>query len=382
MAMTMMPNTRRADTARHLLLTIAALAGVAAAALVLSSQVVTDFLREGPVRVAMVEGGTLRVILGVGTLAATVAAVAAFWQRVSAARLAAAGIAIAGGLFLTHALFIPAATLIAAAVATDLFARVPAESRRRFGPRRSPVIWAAGGLAAVAALGAVAWVSVWLLQPLVDEGETLNESLSFAVAGLDPAASTPLAGDGRSTMDSSVESGSAPVAAGQAAQAASVTPAPLPDTPLSADSGQGAGASVESVGEGSGTIISSDQGAGGSVEGAGEGTGTIISSGELMGVDAFHTGSGQVHLIEGPDGELILRFENYDVRNGPDLHVYLTPDAGGDVGVAGAVDLGQIKATSGSVNYTLPEGLDPSVFQSVVIYCEPFQVTFAVAGLA
>ena len=98
-----------------------------------------------------------------------------------------------------------------------------------------------------------------------------------------------------------------------------------------------------------------------------------------MGVDSFHTGSGRVLLIAAPDGRTLLRFEDYAVRNGPDLHVYLTPDPGGDVHAAGALDLGAVRATSGSLHYELPAGTDASGFRSAVIYCQPFAVVFAIA---
>ena len=105
----------------------------------------------------------------------------------------------------------------------------------------------------------------------------------------------------------------------------------------------------------------------------------LIASGNLQGADAFHTGSGEVLLVQGPDGEVILRFQDYEVRNGPGLRIYLSPDPGGDVRADGAISLGPIKATSGFVNYDVPAGVDPSIFRSVIIYCEPFGVVFATA---
>ena len=100
-----------------------------------------------------------------------------------------------------------------------------------------------------------------------------------------------------------------------------------------------------------------------------------------MGADEFHTGSGDVLLVIGPDGDVILRFQDYAVRNGPDLHVYLTPDPGGDVHVDGAISLGPVKATQGSVNYEVPSDVDPDSFRAAVIYCVPFRVVFATALL-
>ncbi len=112
-----------------------------------------------------------------------------------------------------------------------------------------------------------------------------------------------------------------------------------------------------------------------------EGMGRLISSGVLMGTDTFHTGSGDVLLVSDPNGNLILRFQEYSVRNGPDLFVYLTPDPGGDAHADGAVNLGAIRATSGFVNYEVPADVDPASFRAAVIYCRAFSVTFAVAEL-
>ena len=103
--------------------------------------------------------------------------------------------------------------------------------------------------------------------------------------------------------------------------------------------------------------------------------------GELMGADMFHTGSGLVLLVRAPDGSLVLRFQDYEVRNGPDLFIYLTPDPDGDVHVDGAIELSAIRATQGNVNYEVPDGVDPSTFRAAVIYCRAFSVLFAHAEL-
>ena len=315
---------QRTETTRRALLGLAAIAGVAAGIIVLSSQVVTDFLREGPIRVTSIEGDSLQALLGGGALVATAIAIAAAWPRAHVLRLALAAPALAGGIFLIHALFIPAATLVATAVAVELSGGIPRERLRQFGPRRYPFLWGTAGILLTGAFAGMVVLSVWLLQPLFDEGETLNESLAFSVQGREqpPAVVEP---------DRAVPPENGAVPATSAA------------TP--------------------------------------EASGTLISRGELMGVDAFHTGSGDVLLVLGPEGNVILRFEDYSVRNGPDLHVYLTPDPDGDVHADGAVDLGAIKATKGFVNYDVPAGVDPTIFRAAVIYCQPFSVLFATAIL-
>ena len=111
------------------------------------------------------------------------------------------------------------------------------------------------------------------------------------------------------------------------------------------------------------------------------GTGQLIAMGPLEGADSFHTASGRVLLVRAPDGRVILRFEDYAVRNGPDLYVYLTPDPGGDVRADGAIEVSAVRATRGSVNYDVPDGADPSAFRAAVIYSRPLAVTYATAQL-
>lgn len=45
------------------------------------------------------------------------------------------------------------------------------------------------------------------------------------------------------------------------------------------------------------------------------------------------------------------------------------------------LDLGELKGNVGSQNYEIPAGTDLSIYNSVVIYCQPFHVVFATATL-
>jgi len=104
-------------------------------------------------------------------------------------------------------------------------------------------------------------------------------------------------------------------------------------------------------------------------------------SGEFQGADEFHFGSGTALLIEAEpgSGSWIVRFEDFSVRNGPDLYVYLSPDPEGYVD--GAVELGTLRATDGSFNTAVPAGIDVAGIRSVVIWCKAFAVQFAHATL-
>ncbi len=105
----------------------------------------------------------------------------------------------------------------------------------------------------------------------------------------------------------------------------------------------------------------------------------ITHNGEFRGTDEFHFARGQASLIETSPGQYVLRFEDFSVRNGPGLYVYLSPDA--DRYTGNSRQLGKLKATDGSFNYEIPAGTDISQFKSVVIWCKPFGVLFGVAPL-
>nr|WSZ18865.1 DM13 domain-containing protein [Streptomyces canus] len=112
-----------------------------------------------------------------------------------------------------------------------------------------------------------------------------------------------------------------------------------------------------------------------------------MASGELISHE--HATSGTVKLVRLADGSHVVRLENLDTSNGPDLRVWLT-DAPVKEGSAGwrvfddgkYVSLGKLKGNKGSQNYTVPADVDPSGFTSVSIWCDRFDVSFGAAELA
>jgi len=110
---------------------------------------------------------------------------------------------------------------------------------------------------------------------------------------------------------------------------------------------------------------------------------SVLSQGSFY--DIAHIGGGQALVYQLADGPRILRLQDFEVDNGPDLHVYLVPinpvpDSVG-VEIPGSVDLGKLKGNIGDQNYEIPADLDLSQFQSVVIWCQPFRVPFIAASL-
>jgi len=100
----------------------------------------------------------------------------------------------------------------------------------------------------------------------------------------------------------------------------------------------------------------------------------IVKSGNFEGL-AGHYAEGLAKIIE-VDGSIFLRFEDFEVTNGPDLRVYITQD--GDV--KKGVHLEKLKGSKGNQNYELND-IDIEQFNSVVIYCQPFGVYFGQAEL-
>jgi hypothetical protein len=105
----------------------------------------------------------------------------------------------------------------------------------------------------------------------------------------------------------------------------------------------------------------------------------IALAGTFSGADEFHFGRGTARLFETAPGAFVVRLEDFEVRNGPDLYVYLSPDGSGYSDTA--LELGRLKADKGNQNYEVPAGLDPDTAASVVIWCKQFSVLFAVAPL-
>lgn len=112
----------------------------------------------------------------------------------------------------------------------------------------------------------------------------------------------------------------------------------------------------------------------------------VLASGQFGGVDGFHKGEGKALVVQLPDGERFVRFENFKVTNGPDLYVYLSghpaPRNGAQLHEISALEVGRLKGNIGNQNYPLPAGTDISKFKSVVIYCKQFSVIFSTAQLA
>jgi hypothetical protein len=112
----------------------------------------------------------------------------------------------------------------------------------------------------------------------------------------------------------------------------------------------------------------------------------VLLTGKLISHE--HRTSGQVAVIALPDGGRVLRIENLDTSDGPDLKVWLSaaavrPDRDGwhvfDDGTYR--NLGRLKGNHGNQNYAIPQDVTLDSFRSVAIWCDRFNVSFGAAAL-
>jgi len=104
----------------------------------------------------------------------------------------------------------------------------------------------------------------------------------------------------------------------------------------------------------------------------------IAAQGEFMDADSAHKGSGTAIIFEQGENR-ILRFENFESTNGPDLHVLLVENIEGtrNSELGNYIDLGKLKGNIGNQNYEISADVDLSLYNGVMIYCVPFHVVFS-----
>jgi hypothetical protein len=111
-----------------------------------------------------------------------------------------------------------------------------------------------------------------------------------------------------------------------------------------------------------------------------------IALGSFSGVDIIREANGSVHMYEQAEGSKVLRFEEFGIVNGPDLHVILSaspqPQTSADMRLNNLdLDLGALKANLGSQNYDVPSELRIDDYHSVVIYSQSLDLIYAYATL-
>lgn len=105
----------------------------------------------------------------------------------------------------------------------------------------------------------------------------------------------------------------------------------------------------------------------------------LVGSGQFVGL-AGHEGTGDAGFFRLEDDSLVLRFENFDIQNGPDLRLYVTPGANQTDPGDGSLYLGELRGNVGNQTYDLPADftLSPGDW-TVLVWCEAFSVEFVAA---
>ena len=105
---------------------------------------------------------------------------------------------------------------------------------------------------------------------------------------------------------------------------------------------------------------------------------SAIKTGSFIGAgDGFHNAEGLAKVIQLEGGRIILRLENFESTNGPNVHLYLATDKA----ASNSIDLGRLKANNGNQNYNIPAGTDLNKYNMALIWCKDFSVLFGSAQL-
>lgn len=111
-------------------------------------------------------------------------------------------------------------------------------------------------------------------------------------------------------------------------------------------------------------------------------------------LDVVRRSAGKVTLYRSADGSLLLRFDDFDVTNAPQMAVYLVAidkppvdlktvikKEDFDIGGISHFEVGPLLGTHGNQQFDLPRELPITSYQSVVIYSESLHIVYAFATL-
>ena len=105
-----------------------------------------------------------------------------------------------------------------------------------------------------------------------------------------------------------------------------------------------------------------------------------IAEGTFTGASG-HMVTGSAALYRLNDGSHVVRLEDLNSDNGPDLEVWLVRRTAGNV-ADGGLALGDLMSTRGDQNYAVVNGTDVTPYVGVSIWCDRFNVNFGTAELA
>lgn len=110
---------------------------------------------------------------------------------------------------------------------------------------------------------------------------------------------------------------------------------------------------------------------------------TAFAAGPFYRID--RTGTGKATVYRQADGRYSIRLEDFFVSPNSDLELRLSPleapRTSEEFKSARSELVAVMDVTAGSLNFSVPAGIDPTQFRSVVIWCPPISSAYAAASL-
>lgn len=110
---------------------------------------------------------------------------------------------------------------------------------------------------------------------------------------------------------------------------------------------------------------------------------SAVSSGTFYNIDK--TASGKVTVYRQADGTYAVRLDGFFVSPTSDLELRFSsldaPHTSQEVEDASSDLVSLMDVTAGSLNYSVPSGIDPTKYRSVVIWCRPISSAYGAATL-
>ncbi len=116
----------------------------------------------------------------------------------------------------------------------------------------------------------------------------------------------------------------------------------------------------------------------------------LLLTGDFAPITPIRLASGTASIYRLSDGRRVLRLENLEAMNGPELHVLLSaypnPTTQADLDQVAnlQIDLGPLKGNTGNQNYMIEDpafNADNFAEGSVVLYSVPYETIFSYASL-
>lgn len=110
---------------------------------------------------------------------------------------------------------------------------------------------------------------------------------------------------------------------------------------------------------------------------------TVVSTGTFYAID--QNGSGTATIYRLSDGTYALRLDNFFASPNTGLQIQLStqasPHSDDDVTRSQVAVVADLNQTAGSFNFTIPSGIDPTRYHSLVVWCVNLRTAYAAANL-